>query len=353
MSSVRLLFLGGNRQWLDIDDSVIARRGEGHDSDAQQDGAALIAVAPATDVTIHWLDLPDLSLPQANAAARLMLADRLLGDAHIACGAADADGVRPVAVVSATQIRGWVATLDPDAIVPAQMIIAAPDNGLVRADLGPGAIVRGTALAMADDPTLTAMLAGDSDVPVLSREAVEASVIAAVAAPPLDLRQGAFARKTGLMPSWARVRPLAWVAVALLLVTLAIPLATISRLSMDASMRDRETAALARQAIGETVSADEAATLLRDRLAAMRGGGGGFSGTAAATIAAVAKSPNVDLTSMAFASDGILRLTARGATQAELDALTTTLRSAGLNVTPGVASMENGRPKLELQVKGQ
>ncbi len=352
MSVSRLLFLGGNRPWIEVLDAAIARRGEGYDPAEWREGESLIAVAPAADVTLHWLDLPDLSPAQANAAARLQLADKVLGDAHIACGLPDELGTRPVAVVSAEAMRGWIAELDPDAIVPAQMIVAAPDDGAVRAVLGPETILRGHRIGMIDDPELTPLLV-EGEVTTLDRDAIEFSALAAMTAPPLDLRQGVFARKTSWLPDWARLRPLAWMAAALLLVTIAIPLAKMARLSFDSAALDRQTAEVARQAVGEAVAGEEAAGLLRDRLAAMRGGGSGFSQTAAAAIAGIAATPNVELTSLGFASDGILRLTARAATQAELDALAVRMRSAGLTVTPGAPTMEQGRPRMDLQVQGQ
>ena len=352
MSVSRLLFLGGNRPWLEVLDAAIARRGEGYDPAEWREGETLIAAAPAADVTLHWLDLPDLSPAQANAAARLLLADRMLGDSHIASGLPDELGTRPVAVVSAEKMRGWIAELDPDAIVPAQMIVAAPDEGAVRAVLGAETIVRGQRLGIIDDPELTALLV-EGEIATLDRDTIEYSALAAMTAPPLDLRQGVFARKKSWLPDWTRLRPLAWLAGALLLVTLAIPVTRIARLSLDASALNRQTAEVARQAVGEAVAGEEAAGLLRDRLAAMRGGGGGFSQTASVAIAGIEATPNVELTTMGFASDGILRMTARAATQAELDSLVVRLRSAGLNVTPGVPTMEQGRPRMDIQVQGQ
>jgi general secretion pathway protein L len=352
MSVSRLLFLAGNRPWLEVRDAAISRRGEGLDAETAREEESLIVVAPAADVAIHWLDLPDLSPAQANAAARLQLADRVLGDSHIVCGAADELGTRPVAVVSADRVRDWIAELDPDAIVPAQMIVKAPDQGAVRVVLGPETIIRGDRLAFIDDPELTPLLV-DGEIATLDREAIETSALATLAAPLLDLRQGVFARKTSWLPDWARLRPLAWMAAALLLVSLAIPLAKIARLSFDAGALDRQTAEVARAAVGEAVAGEEAAGLLRDRLSAMRGGGGGFSQTAAAAIAATSATPSVELTSMGFASDGILRLTARAASQAELDALAAKMRSAGLNVTPGAPIMEQGRPRMDFQVQGR
>lgn len=352
MSVSRLLFLGGERPWLEVLDAAITRRGEGYDPEWRE-GERLIAVAPASEVTIHWLDLPDLSLPQANAAARLMLADRILGDVHIASGEADESGTRPVAVVSAEAMRSWTDPLEPDAIVPAQLVIAAPEEGFVRATLGPEAIVRGRRIAIADDPELTPLLTGDDEVTSLADEAIEYSALAAIVAPPLDMRQGPFAIRRSWLPDTKRLKPLAWMAVALALVTLALPLTRLAKLSIDTGRVQSQTAEVARAAMGEAVAADEAGAALASRLSAIRGGGGGFTGTSAAVIAGVSATPNVELVTLAFSSDGALRMSARATSQAELDALIARLRSSGLTVTPGVASMAQGRPLVELEVRGR
>lgn len=353
MSVSRLLFLGGDRPWYEILDAAIVRRGDGYDPVEWREGERLIAVAPASQVTMHWLDLPDLSLPQANAAARLMLADRVLGDAHIACGEADTTGTRPVAVVSSAAMTAWVEQLQPDAIVPAQMIIAAPEEGCVRADFGPDTIVRGHRLAIADDPVLTPLLTGETGIAALDAEAIEYSALAAILAPPLDLRQGTFAIRRSWLPDARRLRPLAWMAAALALVSLAIPLTRIVKLSLDTGRVEAQTAEVARGAMGEAVAADEAGAALAARLSAIRGGGGGFTGTSAALIAGISATPNVELATLAFASDGVLRLSARATSQAELDALIARLRGSGLQVTPGVASMAQGRPVIEIEVRGR
>ncbi len=352
MSVSRLLFLGGNRPWLEVLDAAITHRGEGYDLEWRE-GERLVAVAPASEVVIHWLDLPNLSLPQANAAARLMLADRILGDVHLASGEADESGTRPVAVVSTEAMRLWTEELQPDAIVPAQMILAAPEDGFICASLGPETVVRGRHVAIADDPELTPLLTGNEEIAALDVETIEYSALAALVAPPLDLRQGPFAIRRSWLPDLKRLRPLAWMAAALALVSLAIPLTRLAKLSIDTNRIEAQTAEVARAAMGEAVAADEAGAALASRLSAIRGGGGGFTGTSAAVIAGVSATPNVEIATLAFASDGVLRMSARAASQAELDALVARLRDSGLTVTPGVASLAQGRPTIELEVRGR
>ena len=59
-------------QWLRIDRDAIVDRGEGL---PEGDAGAVIAVAPADAVTLHWADIPARSAAQAAAAARILVSD--------------------------------------------------------------------------------------------------------------------------------------------------------------------------------------------------------------------------------------------------------------------------------------
>src|SRR4051812_38878 len=101
-------------------------------------GGSALAV-PGTEVAIHWLDLAgDLTLAQAAAAARLILADASaepLDRMHVAAGRAE-NGLTAVALAPAELMRAWLADgLDPDLIVPEQLLLPPPAEGLVRRGL--------------------------------------------------------------------------------------------------------------------------------------------------------------------------------------------------------------------------
>ena len=69
-----LLFLpagGADFSWMRFGDTGLMARGQGlPDGDEP-----IVAVVPADAVTLHWADLPNRSLAQATAAARLLAAD--------------------------------------------------------------------------------------------------------------------------------------------------------------------------------------------------------------------------------------------------------------------------------------
>jgi general secretion pathway protein L len=206
MSDTLVLFLPNGQsplRWLRVAEGGVAARGEGLPVIDPELDAAPVAVAPADAVTLHWADLPDRSIPQAVAAARLLVGDAsasALSELHVAVGRETDGAERPIGVVAAAQMRAWLAALaadgiDPAAVIPAPMLLPRPVEGYVRADLGGDGVVRGANSGFADEARLTELVTGGVAPRVLSRDALESAIAAAVAAPGLDLRQGEFAAR--------------------------------------------------------------------------------------------------------------------------------------------------------------
>jgi len=199
MSDTLVLFLPSGQspwRWLRVAGDRVTARGDGVPSFDATAPENAVAVAPAESVTLHWADLPDRSTAQAAAAARLLAADASvtpIAELHVAVGR-EADGVeRPIGVVSAHWMRGALAALaaegiDPDAVIPAPMLLPRPEQGYVRADLGGEGVVRGTTSGFADEARLTELVTGGVAPATLGRDELEAAIVGAVAAPALDLR---------------------------------------------------------------------------------------------------------------------------------------------------------------------
>lgn len=311
----------GTLRWLRVANGGVAARGDGVPVLGEHD--RVVAVAPAVDVALHWAILPDRSEAQALAAARIMAAEVSLtpiDKLHIAIGDAQhvarADGqraARPVATVSAELMRGWMALLaeqgiDPEAVIPAPMLLAAPEYGFVRADLGGEVVVRGAEAGFADEPGLTDALTGGEAPLTLERDAIEAAVAGTVAAPSLDLRQGAFGHRKRPMVDWGQMRRVAWLLVAVLAVSLTIGIVRLVREEWGASLLEAQADTLARQGLrpGETIN--DASRQLDERLHELRGPGLGFTRTAGAVFAAVRAVPDSEVTAMIFDGKGGLRV---------------------------------------------
>lgn len=231
-----LLFLpSGDRgyHWVRFADGAI-REGDGVPP-ASDD--PVIAVAPAESVALHWAELPGRSPAQALAAARLLVAEASatpLAELHVAVGD-EGEGERPIALVAMATMAQWLTDLaghgiDPAAMIPAPLLLPRPDEGYVRATIAATALVRSRTTGFADEAPLADLVIGDTPQHTLDQDAIDAALAAAIAAPVLDLRQGAFARRRRRIGiDWALVRRLALLGAAILLVTLAIDLVRIAK----------------------------------------------------------------------------------------------------------------------------
>ncbi|MEN2785142.1 type II secretion system protein GspL [Sphingomonas qilianensis] len=320
MSDTLVLFLPAAElpwRWLRIADDVVQARGEGFPEGLDPDAPPPVAVVPADAVTLHWAELPDRSPAQSVAAARLLAADASatpITELHVAVGREGDNAERPIGVVSARQMHHWLAALaakgvDPAAVLPAPMLLPRPEDGYLRADLGGEGVVRGPTSGFADEARLTELITGGVAPTVLERDALEAAIVAAVADPALDLRQGQFARRRRFAIDWGLIRRLGWLSLAILTVTLIISLVSILKYNVAADILEQRADQLARQGLprGETVN--DADRQLTERLSRLRGGGLGFSRTAAALLSAVRAVPGSEVTALAFDPNGDVRAT--------------------------------------------
>lgn len=319
------------------------------------DGERVIAIAPADAVALHWADLGGLAAAQARAAARLIAAEHSLspaGGLHVALGG-EGEG-RIIAAVSADTMAGWIAalnaeSLDPDAIIPAPLLLPRPDAGYVRAIIGGVPVIRGTDSGFVDEPAITAALVGAEPVATLS----DAALAAALEDPPLDLRQGAFAKRRRWRLDWPLMRRLILIAVAILAVTLLILLVQIVRTNFAADTLERRADTLTQTGLPRGVPVTDPQRQLDARLAGLRGGGLGFGAMAGTVFTAVQATPNVELSGLDFAPDGLLRVTVLAPGAPEVEALRSRIEQAGLDVEASPFQSEAGRIRGEFRVRAR
>jgi general secretion pathway protein L len=315
----------------------------------------VVAVAPAEAMTIHAAELGSLTTQQARTAARLLVAETSVAPVetqHVAVGAADG-GDRSVAVIGNGRLSAWLESLqargiDPDAILPAPLLLPRPESGFVRATIGAETVLRGRSSAFADEPGLTELLVGDAAVEDVDAEPL---ILAPLDAPELDLRQGSFAKRNRFRIDYALVKRLAMLGGAIAAVTLLIAIVQIVRYGAAADALQAEAEQVARGAIPDAGS-DPRATM-RARLAARRGGGLGFTATAGAVISAIQSVPNVELASLSFDNDGLVRATVLAPGAAEAETLRSRIRAAGLTVEATPFTSEAGRIRGEFRVGGR
>ena len=333
-------------RWLRTADGGVVASGEG----VPVVDEPVVAVAPADAVTLHWATLPDRSSAQATAAARVLVGEASatpLPELHVAIGDEGA-GERPIGVVGIAAMREWLrelaaAGMEVSSLVPAPMLVPRPDEGYVRAEIAGQSVVRGLTSGFADEAWLTDLVTGGHAPATLDPAALDAAIAAAAAQPPLDLRQGPFARRRRVALDWRLIRRLATLAMVILAVTLAIDLVRIVRLNLSASAAEERADALARSGLprGETVS--DPGRQLAERLSRVRGPGLGFSTTAAAVVAAVRAVPGTEITALAFEPNGDLNVSVAAQQESAANDLKRAIESSGYAVRAGVFQAAGGR----------
>ena len=181
-------------RWMRVIDGALVQSGEGANwlaacgIAALPEQARVLLVPPAALVTLHWMAYPDLPPRQGRAAARLaVLASGLLpADQLFAAVDENDDPSAPhlIALASRSDMQHWMLWaqnhgLDPDIIVPAPLLIEAPEQGLGRAMIGGAAVLRGENMALPEDMALPELIA-DAPMIDVTTGMVEGRAIAAL-----------------------------------------------------------------------------------------------------------------------------------------------------------------------------
>lgn len=334
---------GGAGHWWRVSDGAIAREG-GLDPEGAPpwgelgEGARIVALAPAALSPVTDRPMPGMPAAQALAAERLELAGRGLGSAprHVAVAASE-DRLLASAVAP-SDMDTWLAEcaargIDSAALVPAALVLPRPASGVVGALLGEEPLARTPSAAFAGEPALVEALAGEYDAVEVGGDELAAALLAAYAAPLLDLRQGQYApRRVSYfrLPDWTRLARM--VAIAALL-WLALMLVWIVRWNADSSAREAEALVAAQKRFPAATDLDSAERLASAELVKRGVGGAGFSAPAAALLAAMRPVPGVSLRDLGFAADGTLRFTASAPRAEDINAMLLALQASGWKVT--------------------
>lgn len=346
--------------WRRYEDDRLANKGDdliARAADGPED--RVIAIAPAGAVKVDWAELPGLAPAQARAAARLLASENSvtpLDGLHVALGKEEEGGDRAIASVERLRLEQWVARaqflgFDPDAVVPASLLLPRPDEGYIRGEVAGQPVIRSRNSAFLDEPELTDRIVNGAPVTALAPAEAERAMLTILADPPVDLRQGIFAKRTPWAIDWKLVRRLVWMGVAILGVTILIHIALILKYSTAADATELRTRALAQSALPGGAGDTNAVVALDERLAAARGGGAGFARSASAIYAAIRAVPNVELTAFDFAVDGSLRFTLAATTAEDITAFQRQLERYGFDGTATTPRVEAGRQIVEMTVK--
>lgn len=356
---------GGEPLWMRVIDGQMVQHGVGigwlHATGLSElpKGDRIMLVAPVGLTNLHWTDFPELPPRQGRAAARLMALDNSIGTAetlHVATNEAASEDRHNVAVVARSQMAGWLLWaqhqgLDPDIILPATLLLPHPEEGFVRGVIGGETVLRGPDSALAADDPFAAAIIGNAPVRDIPPEAVNSAAIAAMTQPPLNLRQGDFAKKGKRLLDWAAIWRIAALAGIVASGSLIIALILMAKYSLAAGAVDAESVALARTVLPRVESAAEAKAQLDARLIERGGTGLGFSGAASGLFMAMREAPNVSIANMTHSADGTLRVTLSAPRVEDINLVLIALQEAGFTITAAPQQGQGGQALADLTVR--
>jgi general secretion pathway protein L len=363
MSAKRILFLpteaGAPARTLIMDASgTITSRGVFTLDLAPISHISTILVVPGADVLARWLELPGATKAQAEAAARLLLGETVASPVdglHIAVGSGEEGGRRLICVIERARMQALLEQANrlgivPDHVVPDHLMLPAPaDGSILVAEWDGRRLLRGKHLAAAIETDAAELLTKGRPTRNLSGfGAVENAVAAAAEHLPVDLLQNASAR--GSIPSWsfATWRRAAALAAALFLSPLLLWGAQAARSEWAARSVEARTEDAARAIAGSVadpvalVEARVNALAANDQLLHM----------AASLFTGTATLEGAELERIAWLSDQrVLSATLLHQSAADIEALSETLRDAGLTLSEDGSTEAGGRLSTSIAVR--
>ncbi|MGH6696526.1 type II secretion system protein GspL [Sphingopyxis sp.] len=359
---------GSDAAWLRVDDGVIVDSGQDDGwvgawenplDDSPDD--RLVALAPAVDVPLRWLHYPDAAPAQAAAAARIDALKNSLGDAallHIVAGQPAGEGQAvPVAVTTHAAMTAWTdwlkaRDLTPAAIIPAAVAVPPPEpDTLWTADVGGERIVRTADRAYVSDPELDPLIAGGHAALPLDAGRMREALLLTLAAPPLDLLSGGWKPKRSWSVDPAMLRLAKRLAIALVAVSLLIPVIYAVRLSSDTGRADEAVVTMAKKAGVTAPDATAAEAELDRRLAAAGGGPLAFSVPASALYDAMGDAPGVTLRTLSHRTDGTLTTTLAAPRVEDINQVLLALQARGYRITAQPMAGSDGQQMANITIR--
>ena len=356
----------GQPLWMRVVDGTMVQGGSGtHWLDAcglsaLPDDCSVMLVPPAGLTALHWISNADMTARQGRAAARLAALSDSIDPPEMLLAAANEndDPARPhiVAVAARADMQHWLLWaqhngLDPDAVVPAALLLPEPDQGYVMGTVGGSSLLRGREAALPADAPIAEMLVADAPVATLSADAVNRAAIAMLAEPSLNLRQGDFAKRARRpLDRQQLVRIAVWVGF-IALAALLISLVQIIRYNSAASTLDSNSLGLASTVLPGASDPERIEADLDARLAERGAGAYTFTGPVAGLFTAMQRAESVSLTKLSHSADGMLTATLASAQAADINTVLIALQEAGFKITATSSQGTDGRVLADITVK--
>ena len=350
--------------WWHVVDGLVVNSGSGtfwteFASNGQASGRKQVALAPAAAVRLDFAERPQGASTdrQAAAVASVEAQRSSLGGPETlhSVSRAGPEGEITTAIVAASLMQQWLdwalsAGADPDHIVPAAALLPLGE-GWTSASFGEDEVIGRTGLVMPFEPGLAERLVGESEIALLDAGSVEAAIVAAAVAPPLDLRTGLFARRRRLFVDRRRIRELLLLAAVIPLLILVWAMVAIVKLNQSTAELDRQSLAVAERTLGRTVTLETAESALSERAGASAMGG--LMAPLTELLNLLQAEDSVSATGLSFSPDGTLSTTLASPTLEPVNRVIVALQRDGYRITAVTRQSPDGRAMVDTTIRSR
>lgn len=318
--------------------------------------AKVLALIPPADARCVWNIIPDVEPRQAEGVARLRASEQSLGLVHTTARHSDVDVVLS-ATIATTAMQEGLARLgergiNPDIVLPFGLAVGAADDQIRSAHFDGMAVLRGATFASPDEKMFRDLLAGDATVHDVSAEELREGLLYISEHPPLNLREGMFAKRTARILATKEQRKwLRRMAVALLAVTMLLTLVTLAKY-WSATNAENNRALAAAQKIDPSIQdvmqaeAQLARALQQKGLTQTR-----FAPLTAGLWKAVQTTPNVSVRELRFGNDAILVAVLTAPDAASINKALIAMQQDGFRITATPRKDGSGATLVDLTLR--
>ncbi len=318
----------------------------------------LVALIPPPHAVLTWHELGDLPQKQAEAAAILQIGENTPdGDNLHTAASLQEDGSVMTAHVDSAYLRAGLEiaghhAVDPEIVLPLALLLPEKEGQLVAGEIAGNKVLRGHHIAAPDEPAFRAVFSGENEPVEIEGEEIETGLASVLAEPPINLRSGTFARKSGAGRITARQwRILGWLIGLLLLLSLLLALATYWKFA-SATQRENERAlTAARKVVPGVNDIEQAESEISAALGQGGGGSGGFLTLSSALYAALQDAPSVQLRQMRYGNDGILVFTLGAPSSEVLNPVLIALQEEGYKITANARQEADGMTVADITMR--
>lgn len=319
-------------------------------------GLPLVALAPVAAVRLAYPEASGETERQRLGVARALALGASMAEADtLHSAAASIEDRVTVAIVANGAMIEWLDWLkafgaDPDAILPASLLLPPGDDWLLAA-LGSERMIGRDRLVLADEPALREALVGEAEPVALEPDEIAARLASLAATRPLNLRTGRFARRRLFVLDWRRVRELAALTLVIPLLGAIMALIMIVRLNSASDRLDAETSRLAAEVLGSEVAAEAAASALDARIGQVPGASGSPFVPLAAVYQQLQQVPGVTASALSWRPDGTLAVSLAATRAEEINRILLALQRAGYRVTATSRAGPSGQMIADITVR--